>query len=68
MSQLAELDRSMRRVELTDEDGDILCRRWDDFQNYVRGIADRNDYAVMLARTTLAKVGCRATRDRVMPA
>lgn len=31
-------------------------------------IADRNDYAVMLARTHLARAGCRATRNRVMPA
>ena len=37
-------------------------------EEYTLAIADRNDYAIMLARTTLAKAGCRATRDRVMPA
>lgn len=35
---------------------------------YDYGIADRNDYAVMLARTVLSSVGCRATQKRVMPA
>ena len=34
---------------------------------YEYGISDRNDYAVMLARTVIAQVGCRATRSRVMP-
>ena len=37
-------------------------------QAYYALVADRNDAAVMLARTALAKYGCRATRDRVMPA
>jgi seryl-tRNA(Sec) selenium transferase len=31
-------------------------------------VSDRNDAAIMHARTQLAQVGCPATRDRVMPA
>lgn len=35
---------------------------------YQLGVSDRNDYAIMLARTILADVGCKATRERAMPA
>lgn len=66
---LADIDRGQRGIELTNEDESIL---WDldctEYDRYTMCVTDRNDYAVMLARTTLAKAGCRAIRDRVMPA
>ena len=31
---------------------------------YELGIADRNDYAIMVARTVLREIGCPATRRR----
>jgi len=66
MDSLAELDRGLRGVTLTDLDAYIngCMGRSED---YAAGIADRNDYAIMLARTTLAQTGCPATRNRVMP-
>ena len=66
---IAELCRSMRGITLTREDETALyVAGLGDQHEYANGIADRNDYAIMLARTTLAAAGCRATRDRVMPA
>lgn len=52
-------------ANLTSWDEWIFSRLgWQEAYEY--GIADRNDYAIMLARTTIALVGCRATRSRVM--
>jgi hypothetical protein len=60
--------------QLTPEDQYIMdlfhCQSGGSFNReaYELHIADRNDYAVMLARTVIASVGCRATRSRCMPA
>ncbi len=66
---LADLERGQRGIVLTDEDEGIM---WNldccEYERYKMSIADRNDSAVMLARTMLAKAGCRATRNRAMPA
>jgi len=51
----------------TDEDVAIAYWRVGRDDAYSNAICDRNDYAIMRARTMLAQVGCRATRDRVMP-
>jgi hypothetical protein len=50
---------------LTVEDQAILTWLPNQYEN---AISDRNDGAIMTARTVLAATGCRATRDRVMPA
>lgn len=59
----------MRGIELTPEDQVALyAAALGETHEYANGIADRNDAAIMRARTTLAQAGCRATRNRVMPA
>jgi hypothetical protein len=65
---LAATNRHMRGIELTQEDSDILFFHLNGNEAYEYAIADRNDYAIMLARTTLAVAGCRATRDRAFTA
>lgn len=66
---LAALDRSIRRIDLTPEDETALyLAGLGERHEYSNGISDRNDAAIMLARTALAASGCRATRNRVMPA
>jgi hypothetical protein len=52
--------------QLTPEDEGIFSGL--NWVEYEYSIADRNDYAVMHARTAIAHYGCRATRERVMPA
>lgn len=49
---------------MTQEDQGIVAWLPNAYEN---SIADRNDAAVMLARTVLASRGCRASRDRAMP-
>lgn len=53
---------------MTDEDQYIMLFHVGAQEHYEYSIADRNDYGVMLARTTLVLASCRATRDRAMPA
>ena len=65
---LADTNRHMRGIELTQEDADILFFHLNGSEAYKYAIADRNDYAIMHARTVLATVGCRATRDRAFAA
>lgn len=66
---LAETCRAMRGIELTQEDQVALyVAGLGEMHEYANGIADRNDAAIMKARTALAQAGCRATRNRVMPA
>ena len=66
---LASLNRHMRGIELTPEDEGILAfLDLSDYARYELSIADRNDAAIMHARTVLAMAGCRASRDRSMPA
>lgn len=69
MALFAELNRSMRGIQLTPEDEVVLhVAGLGDAHEYANAISDRNDAAIMLARTALADRGCRATRDRAMPA
>jgi hypothetical protein len=69
MAAFAELDRDIRGITLTPEDDAALyVAALGDRHEYSNGIADRNDYAIMLARTVLAVRGCRATRNRAMRA
>ena len=66
---IASLNRHLRGIELTDEDHAAFFDIGMGYDaEYAYGVADRNDAAVMLARSSLAAKGCRATRDRVMPA
>ena len=62
MSSLAQ-----RSEALTPEDEAIMYWHVDHQSVYEYSIADRNDFAIMKARTVLALTGCKATRDRVMP-
>ena len=66
-SRLAEI---VREYSLTPEDDciNLFHTGMGHQEEYDYAIADRNDYAVMVARTILAARGCRATRDRTMPA
>jgi hypothetical protein len=70
MSQLAELHRALDGINLTDEDQAIFLfhGHMSDIEQYEASISDRNDYAVMVARTAIARIGCRSTRARAMPA
>jgi hypothetical protein len=65
---IAETCRAMRGIQLTREDETALyVAALGEQHEYSNGIADRNDYGIMLARTVLAVHACRATRSRVMP-
>src|SRR5690348_11855777 len=59
--------RAALPLPLTLEDQCISTFRLCSDDAYEYSVADRNDFAVMLARTSLAAHGCRAVRDRVMP-
>lgn len=66
---LAETDRAMRGIQLTPEDeAAFYAASLGERHEYSNGTADRNDAAIMRARSTLAAAGCRATRNRAMPA
>lgn len=64
---LGPLDRSMQGLDMEPLD-EYINSLQGECADYANAIADRNDYAIMKARTVLAMTGCRATRDRVMPA
>lgn len=66
MSYLA-IERHQRGIELTWEDSEILSVRMTEYEQYQLSVCERNDYAVMAARSLIARIACRATRDRVMP-
>ena len=70
MNGIAEINRGSRRIQLTDEDECIFrfSLNRSNTEEYEAGISDRNDAAIMLARTALSMAGCRATCKRVMPA
>ena len=60
--------RDAQLARLTDEDVMIALGRFSEVEGYEHMIADRNDAAIMLARTTLSLAGCRAICKRMMPA
>lgn len=63
---LGELCRAMRGLDMDPLDI-YIGQRLGEMEDYANAIADRNDAAIMTARTRLAADGCRAVRDRVMP-
>ena len=65
---IADTNRGMRGLEFTQEDQCVFAERLDEVSDYQYAISDRNDAAVMLARTVLAASGCKTTRNRTMPA
>ena len=65
---IVDTNRAMRGISLTDEDVSIFDGWVSYIGQYDAAIDDRNDYAVMLARTVLTEHGCRATCKRAMPA
>lgn len=68
MANISELNRSMRGITLTNEDEvAFYVAALGESHEYSNSIADRNDAAIMQARTLLAHTGCKATRNRAMP-
>ena len=63
-----EINRSKRGITLTDEDAIITASLLGEIADYSYAISDRNDAAIMSARSILTHAGCRATCKNVMPA
>lgn len=68
MNGLTELEHGERGIVLTDEDYWLMRERFCDYEHYNLSICERNDAAIMAARTVVAVTACRATRNRLMPA
>ena len=62
---IADTNRGMRGLELTDLDY-FICADRGEIEDYNNAISDRNDYAIMAALDAAARLGCRATRNRLI--